>query len=511
MLRRYLATSASATASATATASASASASASKNSIKSNFKFHPEYKFKCGLEIHTQLKTKYKLFSLSRTSFNDTPNSHISYFDVGLPGTQPKLNPEALYLALKAAVALNCEVQQMSRFDRKHYFYPDQPMGYQITQNFHPLAKNGYLTFNEFDGVEIATSKDGANDTIRIEKIQLEQDTGKKYGDIIDYNRAGIPLIEVVTKPDFDSIEKVLAFVKKYQLLVRHFDICSGDLETGAIRVDVNVNVNDSPRVEIKNISTTGDIVNAIKYEYNRQVETLTKGGSLEQQTRNWDGVRTNLARSKENAIDYRYFPDSELPQIILSPDIAHDIKTSLPESPDSLLARLTSSPHNLQLAHAKNLITEPELLHYYESFFAIHRKPDADKWVFQELLTAFAKLGKTFDVEIVKPNVFAHLVSMDLNLVSKRLILKHMVQNEVSLDKAIEQLGFKEDQKPTTELAEDICKEIILTNQQIVDRIQSGHAKAVEVLVGNAMKKTRGKFAAQTFRSLFKEQLGIS
>ena len=177
------------------------------------FSYNPNYKFKCGLEIHTQLKTKYKLFSLSPTSYNEPPNTKLSYFDVGLPGTQPLLNPEALLLALKASVALNCDIQLYSSFDRKHYFYADQPLGYQITQHYYPLAKNGYVQLNKFD--------DMPDKVISLEQVQLEQDTGKtvNYDDRInvDLNRANTPLIEVVTKPDFENIDQVQAFVRKYQ------------------------------------------------------------------------------------------------------------------------------------------------------------------------------------------------------------------------------------------------------------------------------------------------------
>ncbi|CAK9438464.1 uncharacterized protein LODBEIA_P26880 [Lodderomyces beijingensis] len=467
--------------------------------MRNGFKFHPDYKFKCGLEIHTQLKTKYKLFSLSKTSFNAPCNTEISYLDVGLPGSQPTLNPEALYLALRAAVALNCKVQPVSRFDRKHYFYPDQPLGYQITQNFHPLAKDGYLELSELDS---ATGK------IRIEKIQLEQDTGKKHGDIIDYNRADTPLIEVVTKPDFETIEQVLAFVKKYQLLVRHFDICSGDLETGAIRVDVNVNVNSSPRVEIKNLSTTGDILDALKYEYNRQVGVLQSGGELEQQTRSWDGFATHLSRSKENAVDYRYVPDSELPKIYLAEDIAQEIASIMPQGPDEVLNKLTQKPHSLQLAHARNLLIEPQMLKYYESFFDSYSQADAKKWMFQELLAGFSKEAKEFDPEVVKPEALAELANSDLSHVSKRLALRHMIQHGVSFDKAQAHLNLSNSSDVDAVPVDELCAQIIEANHEVVERIQAGHKNAIEVLVGKAMKSTRGQVQASIFREKFIELL---
>ncbi|CCG22561.1 Pet112 protein [Candida orthopsilosis Co 90-125] len=466
-------------------------------SATESFRLYPEYKFKCGVEIHTQLKTKYKLFSLSQTGFNDNCNTKVSYFDLGLPGTQPKLNPEALYLALKASVALNMKIQPFSKFDRKHYFYPDQPLGYQITQHFHPLANDGVLELNEFDN---------ASGQIEIETVQLEQDTGKKFGDIIDFNRAGTPLIEVVTKPDFQDINQVYAFIKKYQLLVRHLGICSGDLETGAIRVDVNLSVNDNPRVELKNLGTTGDIVNALKYEYMEQVRRLRTGESIIQETKSWDGYTTKASRSKENAVDYRYVPDSELPSIYLSVDIGDEIKASMPEYPDQLLSRLTSEPYNLQLAHAKNLLAEPEHLHYYQTFFEKFNLPGANKWMFQELITAFSKLDKDFDVNVISPDALVEIAKSDYSLVSKRLILRNIVENQVPLEKAIADLNLASDAQTIN--VNELCSEIVKLNPDVVKRIQDGYKNAIQVLVGKAMKVTKGKVHAKVIKDTFDKLL---
>ncbi|KAI5954744.1 PET112 [Candida theae] len=462
-------------------------------STAKSFRLLPEFKLKCGVEIHTQLKTKYKLFSLSQTGFNDNCNTKVSYFDLGLPGTQPKLNPEALYLALKACVALKMKIQPFSKFDRKHYFYPDQPLGYQITQHFHPLAKDGVLELTDFDN---------ASGKIGIEAVQLEQDTGKKFGDIIDYNRAGTPLIEVVTKPDFQNIDQVCAFVKKYQLLVRHLGICSGNLETGAIRVDVNISVNDNPRVELKNIGTTGDILSALKYEYNEQVKRIRTGEPIIQETKSWDGYTTIASRSKENAVDYRYVPDSELPSIHLSGNIGDEIGASMPDLPDQILARLTGEPHNLQLAHAKNLLAEPEHLQYYETFFEMLGGLDANKWMFQELITAFAKLDKEFDVTVISPETLIEIVKSEYSLVSKRLILRYLVENQVPLEKAISDLKLESDTQ-TLDINE-ICMGVVKSSPDVVKRIKEGHKNAIQVLVGKAMKITRGKVHAKEFRDAF-------
>lgn len=474
------------------------------------FSYNPKYKFKCGLEIHTQLKTKYKLFSLSPTSYNASTNTKISYFDVGLPGTQPKLNPEALLLALKASVAFNSDIQTYSTFDRKHYFYPDQPLGYQITQYYQPLAKNGYLDLNKYDNIE--------DKRIRLEQVQLEQDTGKtvNYDDRInvDYNRANTPLIEVVTKPDFENIEQVQAFVRKYQLIVSHLNICTGELETGAMRVDANISVNDNPRVEIKNLGSSGEIVDALKFEYIRQVQLLEAGKNILQETRGWNGEGTAALRTKENAVDYRYVPDSELPVIRLDGQITKQLQESLTELPDDILERLINKPYNLELAHAKNLLYQPDVLKYYETIF--ESIPNANKWFFQELLAAFAKRDVEFDVGLVPPIMLVDIVKKidtgEISLTAARIILKYIVENKSSktLVELIEILDLKkpEANDDLKEAIVKICQQIIHNNPDVVDKIASGHKNALQVLIGQAMKATKGKVHAKDFKKQFIELL---
>ncbi|KAG7661071.1 PET112 [[Candida] subhashii] len=490
------------------------------------FKYDPNYKFKCGLEIHTQLKTKHKLFSLSETSFNAPPNTKISYFDVGLPGSQPKLNPEALYLALKAAVVFDCDIQEFSTFDRKHYFYPDQPLGYQITQHYHPVAKNGQIVLDpKFDNVK--TSK-----TIRIEQLQIEQDTGKtvNFDDkiTIDLNRSNTPLIEVVTKPDFEDIKQVHSFVKKYQLLVSYLGICSGDLETGAIRVDANINVNDHPRAEIKNLGNTSDIVNALQYEYNRQISELEKGNQLVQETRGWDGRKTRTLRTKEDALDYRYVPDSELEAIRLSKNISKEIKESLPDLPDKVLEKLTNEPYQLSLDLSKFLLNSPPILEYYYKFF--HRfteelkqtSKSANNWIFQELFASFAKSQVNFDVDIISSDRLFDITKAisdgQLSLVAGRILLKYLIKNPQCaaqpLQEIIEDLDLEKPQGVSAEELNDavteLCEHIIESNPAFVDKIRQGNTKVIQALVGSAMKASKGKIHATEFRAKFDELLNV-
>ncbi|RLV96295.1 Glutamyl-tRNA [Spathaspora sp. JA1] len=486
----------------------------------------PNYKFKCGLEIHTQLKTKYKLFSLSPTSFNEEPNSKISYFDIGLPGSQPKLNPEALHLALIAATAFNCDIQPFSTFDRKHYFYPDQPLGYQITQHYHPIAKNGFVNLNsKFDGIE-------SDKTIRLEQVQIEQDTGKtvNFDDkiTIDLNRSNTPLIEVVTKPDFEDIKQVRAFVKKYQMLVSHLGICSGDMETGAIRVDVNISINGNDRVEIKNLGSSGEIVAALEYEYRRQVEEISKGNKIIQETRGWNGTSTVPLRRKENALDYRYVPDSELEVIRVDEDIGKKIQATLPVFPDVVLERLTSEPYNLALNQARKLLQEPLTLKYYLNFFDRYIREleqpakSANNWVLEELVTSFAKIGHEFDVAVISPEVLIKIakavLDQEISLTAARILLRHLIEVPADIQRPLtEVIELLDLQKPSEiskqdldEAITDLCKSIIEDNPQITKKIQGGQVNAVQSLIGKAMRETQGKIHAKEFKEKFSALLGI-
>lgn len=508
-------------------------------SLRSSFRPLPQFQLKCGLELHTQLKTKYKLFSLAPTSaINAKPNSKVSYFDTGLPGTQPKLNPEALLLALKACVALNCDVAKSSSFDRKHYFYPDQPLGYQITQFYKPIAKNGYLNLNEpFDEIGLA-DKSVKLKTIRIQQVQIEQDTGRsiyrKDGSVdVDLNRSNTPLIELVTLPDFENIYQVRSFIKKYQQLVKYLDICTGDLETGAIRVDVNVSVNNGQRVEIKNLRNTTDIIQAIEYEYFRQVRLIQDGTPvLSQETRGWDGSQTQLRRSKENAVDYRYFPDSELPAIELSLSITEEIKNELPRLPSDIALDLSAPPFNLEIKHIRFLIDNKILLEYYLDLHKILTQDHnlqgkyAGNWVFNNLLSSFkkAQLDIISNLDLVPVDQFSKLI---LGVVSGKIsksdgksILKRSIEDKEPLEGLIAStlLSSNSSSVSSASLNETgpaldenlLCSQIIERNEQTVEKIRAGKLGSIKFLVGLAMKESSGRANSKTIEQKFKSLLNI-
>jgi aspartyl-tRNA(Asn)/glutamyl-tRNA(Gln) amidotransferase subunit B len=303
-----------------------------------------------GIEIHAQLNTAKKLFSGATTSFNDEPNTHVAYFDLATPGSQPIFQKETLVPALRAALALNCEVQPVSRFDRKHYFHWDQPSGYQITQYYEPFARNGGIHLQSRDGI---AAEDGEGVSIGIKQIQMEQDTAKTLAqprDVhwIDFNRVGVPLIEIITHPEIHHPATAAAFVRKVQILLNAVDACVSGMEAGGLRADVNVSVRrtDDPnaplgqRTEIKNLSSFKAVEDAIIAERDRQIAVLEAGGTIAGETRGWSigSTETRRLRGKEGEVDYRYMPDPDVAPLLIGPDLVAHLRDTMGELPDSVV-----------------------------------------------------------------------------------------------------------------------------------------------------------------------------
>lgn len=322
-----------------------------------------------GIEIHAQLNTSRKLFSPAITSFNDDPNSHVALFDVAMPGSQPLFQKDTLVPALRAALALNCDIQPVSRFDRKHYFWWDQPSGYQITQYYQPFAKDGHITLLSRDGI---SAEDGESVTVRIKQVQLEQDTAKtlaQMGNVqwLDFNRVGVPLIEIITEPEMHHPRTAAVLVRKIQLLLNTVDACVSGMETGGLRADVNVSVRRSgdpnlplgTRTEIKNLSTIKAVEDAIIAERDRQIRELEAGGVIAGETRGWaiGSTETRRLRGKEGEVDYRYMPDPDIAPLVIGNDVVAHLKDSLAVLPDKELDRLIEL-YGLTAKDAMSLIT---------------------------------------------------------------------------------------------------------------------------------------------------------
>lgn len=521
------------------------------------FSLDSRYKLKCGLEIHTQLNTKYKLFSFSRNKAEELttkPNTATSHYDLALPGTQPRLNYEAVLYATKLATALNSEINLVSQFDRKHYFYGDQPQGYQITQHYLPFAKNGFLKlFGNYEDIKENEK------TIHIEQLQIEQDTGKShYGrltedhknfTLIDLNRSNVPLIELVTKPDFNDLKQVRAFIKKYQDLVRRLEISTGNLESGSMRVDVNISVNDNARVELKNLPNTSSIMNAIKYEYMRQVDIIERGLQDQElthsETRGWTGSETIKLRSKETTIDYRYMPDPELPHITLSPEIVSKVRDTLPKFSDELLKELMDKPYNLPLKNAKilcisgnqnEMYNHEELRQFYKEVCNLFsdKYPSENlklpsNWIIHEFLGNLNKLEvRLSDVrKILTPKIFndllVYIMEGQITGSSGKLLLYYLIDNikngkivspnNLDLKVLIEEYELEAVQEIDNNELEEICNSILadVNDKKLIDNLVSGKKKSsLKYLVGQGMRLSQGRLNPQSLETTFKKILKI-
>ncbi|KAG6010542.1 hypothetical protein E4U21_005895 [Claviceps maximensis] len=340
-----------------------------------------------GIEIHAQLNTSRKLFSSATTSFSDEPNSHVALFDVSMPGSQPLFQKKTLIPAIRAALALNCEINPVSHFDRKHYFWWDQPAGYQITQYYEPFAKNGHITLLARDGI---AAEDGDGLTVRIKQMQLEQDTAKTLaqpGNVhwLDLNRVGVPLIEIITEPDIHHPRTAAAFVRKVQLLLNTADTCVSGMEAGGLRADVNVSVRktDDPsralgtRTEIKNLNTIKAVEDAIIAERDRQIRELEAGGKIAGETRGWSlgSKETRRLRGKEGEVDYRYMPDPDIAPLVIGSDLVEHLRSSLAVLPDIELDTLIEK-HGLTPKDALSLImldNGARAQYYYRVLEVVH------------------------------------------------------------------------------------------------------------------------------------------
>jgi len=323
-------------------------ASGHKKKKKAENQTVPGWELTVGIEIHAQLNTARKLFSPAATSFNDDPNSHVALFDVAMPGSQPVFQPETLIPAVRAALALNCDIQRVSRFDRKHYFHWDQPSGYQITQYYEPFAKNGRIELLERDGI---AAEDGESITVGIQQVQMEQDTAKTMaqpGEVhwLDFNRVGVPLIEIITLPEIHHPATAAALVRKVQIMLSAVDACISGMETGGLRADVNVSVRRTDdatgklgtRTEIKNLSSFKSVEDAIIAERDRQIALLEAGGVVEGETRGWTigSTETRHLRGKEGEVDYRYMPDPDLGPVVIDEQLVRHLASSSGLAPDT-------------------------------------------------------------------------------------------------------------------------------------------------------------------------------
>ncbi len=471
------------------------------------------YEVVIGMEVHAQVASNAKLFSGASTEFGGAPNSHVSLVDAAMPGMLPVINAECVRQAVRTGLGLKAQINLKSVFDRKNYFYPDLPQGYQISQYKQPIVGEGEV---------IVDLPDGESITVGIERLHLEQDAGKSLHDrhatmsYVDLNRSGVALMEIVSKPDIRSSEQAKAYVSKLRSILRYLGTCDGDMEKGSLRADVNVSVRKpgaplGTRCEIKNMNSISFIGDAIEHEARRQIEIIEEGGTIDQETRLYDpGKReTRSMRSKEEAHDYRYFPDPDLLPLELTQAEVDALKAKLPELPDEKKARFVSE--GLSAYDAGVLTAERATADFFEAVAKGRDAKAAANWVINELAGRLNKEGK----EIAQSPVSAVQLGAVLDLIAEGVIsgkiakdLFEIVWSEGGDPRAIvEARGMK--QVTDTGAIEKVVDEVLAANPDKVADVKT-NPKALGWFVGQVMKASGGKANPQAVNALLKAKLGV-
>lgn len=466
-----------------------------------------------GLEVHAQLKTKSKIFSPESTEFGGSPNSHVSPVCLGLPGVLPVLNKDVLNLAFKAAIALNCELHPRSRFARKNYFYPDLPKGYQISQYEEPFSTGGWVEI----GINGSTKK------INLTRIHMEEDAGKLVHEnngtasFVDLNRAGVPLVEIVSEPEITSAEEAVEYMKKIRSILRYIGVCDGNMEEGSLRCDANVSVRPKgsdklgTKAEIKNVNSFRYVQKAIEYEIKRQVMSLENGEEIVQETRLFDSNKgvTFSMRSKEEAHDYRYFPDPDLLPVVIEEHQIEELRISLPELPDQKLTRFVEE-YKLPEYDAVVLTATREIANYFESALEKHNNPKiVSNWIMTEVLR---ELKDEDDIESfpITPDKLGELLNLigDGTISGKiaKEVFEEMLSSGKTADEIVKDKGMTQisDQ---SEL-EGIISRILDSHPDEIARYKGGDQKLMGFFVGQVMKQTQGKANPKVVNEILRKGL---
>ncbi|MEJ5338534.1 MAG: Asp-tRNA(Asn)/Glu-tRNA(Gln) amidotransferase subunit GatB [Aquificaceae bacterium] len=462
-----------------------------------------------GLEIHVQMDTRTKLFCSCPVEFGAEPNSNVCPVCLGLPGSLPVINRRAVEFAIRAGLALNCQINTRSVFARKNYFYPDLPKGYQISQYEEPLAVNGWL--------EVGGKR------VRIRRLHMEEDAGKNIHEgsktYVDLNRAGTPLMEIVTEPDIDSPQMAREFLERLRNIMRYAGVSRADMEKGQLRCDINLSIRPKgskelgTRVEIKNVNSFRFVQKAIEAEMERQIKLVLSGEKVIQETRTFDPSTglTHPMRTKEEAEDYRYFPDPDLLPLVIPADWIESIRRSMPELPEQRLERFIRD-YALDEYSARVLTDNKDLGDFFEEslkFYPEDPKLTAN-WLLNDLLGNLSEAGKDIENSTVSPQSLAELVKLIREgVLSSRLakeVLKEMVSTGKEPSKIVEEKGLRQvsDEDTIRAMIEEVVKE----NSREVERFRAGEEKVFGFLVGQVMKKAKGKANPQVVNRLLREML---
>lgn len=475
-----------------------------------------EWEIVMGLEVHTELATKTKIFCGCSTEFGGEPNTHVCEICSGMPGTLPLLNKRVVEFAIRTGVATNCTITQNNKFDRKNYFYPDLPKAYQISQLYLPICRNGYIEVN---------TKDGEKKKIGIHEIHMEEDAGKLIHDefedctLVDYNRCGVPLLEIVSEPDFRSAEEVIDYLSKLRAILQYTGVSDCKMQEGSLRADVNLSVRPKgqaefgTRTEMKNLNSFHAIERAIAYEAQRQIELIEDGEKVVQETRRWDDNKgySYAMRSKEDAQDYKYFPEPDLPPIEISDEQIEEIKSTMPELPEEKRERYLNE---LGLPeYDTGIITgDIALVKFFESTLEKCDSPkDVANWIMGEVMKLLNDSATLTENNPLKPEALAAVINMvksnKINRGTGKKVLEKVFTDGVDLEKYVEENNLAQ----VTDLSalRPIIEQVIAENEKSVSEYKAGKTQAMGYIMGQAMRALKGKAPAQEVQKILKEILG--
>ena len=465
-----------------------------------------------GIEVHAQIISNSKLFSSASTKFGGEHNTQVSFVDAGMPGMLPVINWVCVEQAIRTGLGLNAKINNYSIFDRKNYFYPDLPQGYQISQFKQPIVGEGSVTID---------INDKKSKTIRIERLHLEQDAGKSLHDqhpefsFVDLNRSGVALMEIVSMPDISSADEAQSYIKKLRSIMRYLGTCDGNMEEGSLRADINVSVRKpgdelGTRCEIKNVNSIKFIGQAIDYEARRQIELIEDSKEIDQETRLFDPKKgeTRTMRSKEEAHDYRYFPDPDLLPLSFSENIIKEIKSELPELPDNKKERFQKE-YSLSAYDSNLLVSEIEIAEFFEAVAKGRDPKIAANWITGEYFAAMNKLDfSIIDSPVSIDNLSKLIKLIEENIISTRIakdVFEIMLENNQDPEEIVEREGLK--QVSDSEELEKIIDNIILNNPDQVEAVKL-KPKLIGWFVGQVMKETNGKANPKLVNDLLNDKL---
>ena len=473
-----------------------------------------EFEAVIGLEVHAQLKTKTKIFCSCSTAFGAPPNTHTCPVCLGMPGVLPVLNKKVVEYTMRMALATGCKIESESRFARKNYFYPDLPKGYQISQYELPIAQHGHVDVED----------NGGHHRIGITRIHMEEDAGKLNHDtgrpvsMVDFNRTGVPLIEIVSEPDIRSPQAAGAYLRQLRSIVRYLGICDGNLEEGSFRCDANVSIRPKgsdtfgTRSEIKNLNSFKHVEKALQYEINRQKEVLADGGAVVQETRLWDPAknRTDSMRSKEEAHDYRYFPDPDLLPLVIDEDWIETVRKNLPELPAEKKKRFVAD-YGLPSYDAEILTSDRNLAEYFENCLQGFNQPKpVSNWIMGSLLGLLNAAGKSIDqAPISAPDLARLLKLIDNGTISGKIaktVFHEMAKSGKSPQSIVEDKGLV--QISDSSAIEDIISKVLAGCSAEVEAYRNGKTKLLGFFVGQVMKETHGKANPKMVNEILKNKL---